>query len=138
MVSTSRCGRDNPGSNPGYSKFFCVSPPKSGEEDEQGECEQCEHPKQSRKQRSHSQRESEKSDAHFRSKMVEVKRAASCTRIQETPEENAMAFLEPDEIARIQTFLRSQAGAKMPSAKGAALASKQSSTTSGKFSGFFN
>ena len=45
-----------------------------------------------------------------------------------------MAFLEPDEIARIQTFLRSQAGAQMPSAKGAALASKQSSTTSGKCS----
>ena len=24
MVSTSRCGRDNPGSNPGYSNLFCI------------------------------------------------------------------------------------------------------------------
>ena len=25
MVSTSRCGRDNPGSNPGYSNLFLIS-----------------------------------------------------------------------------------------------------------------
>ena len=29
MVSTSRCGRDNPGSNPGYSSFFFLSSEKN-------------------------------------------------------------------------------------------------------------
>ena len=61
--------------------------------------------------------------------MVEVKRAASCARIQETIEEAPGAFLEPAEIARIQKFLQSQT--KMPAAKGKPLDSKQSSTTSG-------
>ena len=64
--------------------------------------------------------------------MVEVKRAASCARIQETLEESQPgAFLEPAEIARIQKFLQSQT--KMPAAKGKPLDSKHSSTTSGKF-----
>ena len=86
----------------------------------------------SRKKRSSSHREH---DNQFTSKMVEVKRAASCTRIQETPEEHSPSpqapFLEPEEIARIQEFLRNQT--RMPEAKGLALNSKQSSTTSGIF-----